>query len=118
MQKKLKQIGILLVKTILATLLAVFLSSCRTSDRVLNTENCQNYYEYVDIEGKKYIDPELSTCFCRNYRFSSGYVGPTGGVVDMPLNYCSKMPGFVKWEDVATFWELVRRDIQEGQGEE
>lgn len=92
--------------------------SCTSSDLRINltTENCELDVEEVVIEGKKYVDIENSICFCRDYKFSLGYVGPVGVVRDEPYAYCKQMPGFPDWDKASAFWEIVRSKIANATG--
>ena len=93
-------------------------SGCGSGDLALNltTENCELDPVEVVIEGKRYIDVEQTVCFCRDYKYSLGYVGPVGVVRDESYDHCKQMPGFPKWEEPSAFWEIVRSKILTATG--
>ena len=86
---------------VLLVSLIFFLSSCQTLEH--QAEQCT-----IDLEAQK--------CFCRQYKFSKAYVGGVdASVEEKEFLYCNKLVGFTvnDYAGVATFWEKVRREINE-----
>lgn len=89
-----------MMKNLFGFLMATFtLLSCTTTEYV--GEQCV-------------VDVVNDTCVCRQYKFSTQYVGPQPGeAIVFPLNHCHKMVGFSDYIGAATYWENVRREINE-----
>lgn len=104
---------------LLRTLLIICLSaSCFTSCRVTSedmpkiedVEQLSPYFHYVNIDGKDYIDVELSRCFARNYRHSIDFVGPVEYSKAESIKKCNKVVGYgpVNYTKVFNYHDHVR----------
>lgn len=99
---------------IFVLLLTIFLSGCQTTDRVLVRTQKFMSFEIVEINGKRYIDPELSFCLEREYKFSLKFLGPTEKFRNVPIEECNKITGYgpLEYVDVYNFLEDARQEIQ------
>lgn len=64
----------------------------------------------VEIDGRRYIDVEESSCFCRQYRFSLEYVGPVSEAEELDLMDCNKSVGHPpdSYLELSQWYEEVR----------
>lgn len=96
----------------LPLLLMMILSGCRSNPRHIS-EQCSPVFVYVD-ESQKLIDVDSSFCSVRQYEFSLQRVGAINGTSSKrPLPYCDRCIGFRDYAATASFWERVRRAIQD-----
>ena len=103
----------LTTKALIPLLPLIILSGCRSSELKFEGEQCSPVFVYTD-ETQKLIDVDASYCNTRLYQKNINYVGPVqGSFVKKPLQYCDKCVGFKEYTKAATFWELVRREINE-----
>lgn len=105
------------LQMISVVLLTIFLSGCQSRPDVLNTYQRTIYFEYVVIDGKKYIDPDLSVCLVRTYQYSLEHLGPINEFQEVPLVLCDKMIGHNPKEyiEVHSFLDDIRREIQSNE---
>ena len=75
--------------------LGMLFLSCLDIDRpkIRDVEQKSPFYVYVEIDGKEYIDVEMSVCFSRMYRNSKEYIGPTTQYEDKNIKECDKIVG-------------------------
>ena len=73
--------------------LAIFLNACNTYAPVNDLVQCSPLITLIEDNGRRYIDEDNSTCTCRMYRYSVGYVGPVGAIWHEDLMYCNKIIG-------------------------
>lgn len=93
--------------------LIIFLSGCQTHPgSIIRTQKFMSF-EIVEINGKRYIDPELSFCLEREYKFSLEFLGPTEKFRNVPIEQCNKITGYgpLEYVDVYNFLEDVRQEI-------
>lgn len=102
-----------LLQTLLLTSFLGFLSSCQSGNLMMTGEQCSPVFVYAD-EGKKFIDAEKSFCNVRMYEMSIHKVGAVSGTNSKrPIDYCDRCVGFKEYSEWATFWEEVRRNLNE-----
>ena len=92
----------------------IFLSGCQTRpDELVRTQKFISF-EIVEINGKRYVDPELSFCVEREYKFSLKFLGPTEKFRNIPFEECDRLTGWGArdYVDVTNFLEDVRQEIQ------
>jgi hypothetical protein len=89
------------------------LNSCRTTPKEFVGYQCSPVYAYEDIAGVTYINAELSKCFCRKYKVSTGMIGPISEAVNEPISKCNKIIGYSPkdYVDLANLMEYVRQQI-------
>ena len=94
--------------------LMIFLSGCQSVPGVLIVKQNFLHLEYVEIEGKKYIDPDTSFCLEREYQYSKSFIGPLNKFKNVSLSNCDKITGNSPKQYVALFnWlEDVRKEIE------
>jgi hypothetical protein len=70
--------------------------------------------ETNETSNKEIMDLEKSECFCRPYKFSMDFMGPSGGSKLKPFTYCNKVIGSLPGEYLkqVNFLGDVRKDIQ------
>jgi hypothetical protein len=89
--------------------------SCRSVDLKYRGEQCSPVFVYVD-ETRKLIDADKSYCNTRMYEMNINRIGSIPeSDLKKPISYCDRCTGFKQYSQAATFWELVRREINEQQ---
>lgn len=104
------------MRKLLLIMLMLIFQSCRSDDLHLSYqgEQCSPVFVYTD-ETQKLIDADKSYCNTRQYEMNLNHVGALPGTdLKKPLPYCDRCTGFKKYADAATFWEKVRRAINDG----
>lgn len=101
------------LKMMFVVLSTIFLSGCQSDPRVLVRTQKFMSFEIVEINGKRYIDPELSFCLEREYKFSLEFLGPTEKFRNIPIEECNRITGYgpMEYVDVFNFLEDVRQEI-------
>lgn len=107
--------------------LVLFLVGCQSAPnpmRSLTVEQCSINMVFKTVlivdqqtnetSTREILDPDKTECFCRPYKFSLEYMGPTGGATFKEISHCNKMIGnrpdsYLKQTN---FLGDVRKDIQ------
>jgi hypothetical protein len=98
---------------LLLTISLSFLESCQSPKLSMTGEQCSPVFVYTD-ETKKLIDADQSFCNVRQYEMSIYKVGSLPGTsAKKPIQYCDRCVGFKNYAEWATFWEEVRRSLDE-----
>lgn len=95
-------------------LLMICLSACQTRpDELIKNQKFVSF-SYVEIDGKKYIDPDKSFCAVREYKYSLEFLGPITKFRDVKFDECNKLNGYTPKDyiDVTNFLEDVRLEIK------
>lgn len=102
---------IVMIFVILST---IFLSACRSRPEYLTTKQKFIKFEFIEIDGKKYIDPETSFCVERDYLYSVDKLGPLNKFKNIPIEKCDKMTGHnpSDYVELNLFLDDVRREIK------
>ena len=103
--------------TIFVILSMTFLSGCQSRpDALIENQKFVAFY-FVEINGKKYIDPDKSLCQEREYQYSLGHLGPLGKFKDIPFLDCNKMTGYSPkdYVEVHKFLDWVREEINHNE---
>lgn len=98
-----------------ALLLTIFLSGCQSIPKeLIVTQRFVDLHIEV-IDGKEVIDPDLSFCLLREYKYSVDYIGPISKFKSFPLKECHKINGLGARDYVAVFQfeDAIRQEIQE-----
>ena len=74
-------------------LLMIFLSGCQTPKPLIVPQRFV-YLHFVEVDGQQVVDPGLSFCQERKYKFSIHFLGPTEKFNDVPLSECTKITGY------------------------
>ena len=100
-------------KILLLTILTTCLSACRTPPKYFIGTQCSPVYSYEDLAGVTYINAESSKCFCRQYRVSPEFIGPTSESKNYPIEKCNKIIGYSPKEyvELNNLMEYVRVNI-------
>lgn len=95
-------------------LLTIFLSGCRSRPDILISNQKFVTFHFVEIDGKKYIDPDLSFCVQRKYQYSLDLLGPIEKFQNIPFEKCDKMTGHTVNDYVGfhSFLDDVRLEIK------
>ena len=101
------------MKLIQVLILTLICLSCQTQPQSFEGTQCSPVFAYVDIDGKSYIDIEMSICNCRGYKVSRDYIGKTTDSKPMPISKCNLINGYSPKEYSALYnlMELVRSQI-------
>lgn len=100
----------LLIKIVLVIILGNFLSSCNPPT-IEDQKQCSPFFSYKTIDGKEYIDPDESSCFCRMYHWGKDGVGVVpGSETEEPLNVCDRLIGHPpdNYIEVVNYYEALR----------
>lgn len=102
-------------KTLILSLICLSLLSCIRDPngypRIEDQEQLSPVFNYIEINGKTYIDIDESYCLARVYRISKGYVGATTKAVELNISECNKIIGYAPREYgiFATWLENLRQ---------
>ncbi|MEE4245159.1 MAG: hypothetical protein V2I33_07095 [Kangiellaceae bacterium] len=92
----------------------MILISCRDPNgypKINDIEQLSPYFEYVEIDGKQYIDVEKSGCLARAYRHSKGFIGSVSGTIILHISECHKVIGYAPKEyGTYTTWKENMRN--------
>lgn len=104
------------LKKSLTMLFLICLSSC--APEIDDQIQCSPEFHFITENNRRYIDEEITTCRCRMYRWTPGYVGPVGPFWHEDITYCQKLVGHPPdaYLEVAAFYEDVRREYQDAIG--
>lgn len=97
--------------------LTISLSACVSRPDELITKQRFIQMELVEINGKMYVDPELSFCLEREYKYSLKFLGPIEKFRAIPFLNCDKLTGQTPrpYVDTFNFLEDVREEIEAAQ---
>lgn len=93
----------------------IFLSGCQSiPDEFVVTQRFIDL-ELVTVNGELVVDPELSFCLVREYKYSRDYIGPITKFQRFPLSECNKVNGYAPrdYTDVFEYLDAIRKEIQE-----
>ena len=95
--------------------LTIFLSGCQSRPDQLIQHQRFIHFEYIEIQGKRYIDLETSFCLEREYQYSLQNLGPVTKFKNVSIENCDKLTGYdpVSYVRVHNFLDDVRREIQD-----
>ena len=95
----------------LKLLLLCCVYSCQSFPNVEDQEQCSPFIVLqIDSAGRRMVNEEESACLCRYYKWSKGYVGPVGDLIEKDIQYCDKLVGHTpdSYLEVQDFYERVR----------
>lgn len=92
----------------------IFLSGCQSGPGELIVKQRFIHLEFYESEGKKLVDPDLSFCAVRDYKYSIHFIGPLNKFQNVALENCDKMTGNAPTDyvHIVNFQEEVRREIE------
>lgn len=87
------------------------LSSCQSFPTIEDQQQCSAFISLeVDSAGRRIVNEVESVCLCRQYKWSKGYVGPVGDLIEKDIEQCNKVIGHLpdSYLEVQDFYERVR----------
>ena len=91
----------------------IFLSGCQSRPDALIENQKFVAFHFVEINGKKFIDPDLSLCLEREYKYSLGHLGALEKFREIPFHECDRLTGYapLDYVEVHKFLDWVREEI-------
>lgn len=105
------------LRMIFVILSMIFLSGCQSRPDILIQEQKFVTFHFVEIDGKLYIDPDLSFCLKRKYQYSLDLLGPVEKFQNIPFQECDKLTGYTPkpYVEVHSFLDDVRQEIRSNE---
>lgn len=96
-----------------ALLLMICLSGCQSIPKEMIVTQRFVDLHIENVDGKEVINPDLSFCLLREYKYSVDYIGPISKFKSFPLKECHKINGMSAKDYTAVFefQDAIRKEI-------